>query len=185
MSDIIDKEILVKAREGDLEAFEAVYRAASGFVYNVAHGVVHNSHDAEEVTQEVFLNIYHKLRAFRMESSFKTWVYRITINFAINRYKKTSRERQKNHEYYENMDDCYEPKEAGMDIEYTKRTVDSLLSRLNADQKTCVVLREIEGLSYEEIADTMNIGINTVRSRLKRARVKLLTMRKGGVKNEM
>ena len=74
-----------------MQAFEEVYKASSSFVYNVALRVVNNTEDAREVTQEVFLIIYNKLKSFRFESSFKTWVYRITANYAINFAKKASR----------------------------------------------------------------------------------------------
>src|SRR5271154_815319 len=87
----LDKEILVKASQGDIQAFEEVYKASSGFIYNVALRVVNNREDALEVAQEVFMIIYHKLKDFRFESSFKTWVYRITANYAINYAKKVSR----------------------------------------------------------------------------------------------
>src|SRR6202012_2453064 len=87
----ISKDILVRASEGDMQAFEQVYKASSSFVYNVALRVVENREDALEVSQEVFLNIHHNLKRFRFESSFKTWVYRITANCAINFAKKTSR----------------------------------------------------------------------------------------------
>src|SRR5476651_1892025 len=87
----ISKDILIKASQGDMRAFEDVYKASNSFVYNVAFRVVNNREDALEVAQEVFMIIYHKLKGFRFESSFKTWVYRITANHAINFAKKNSR----------------------------------------------------------------------------------------------
>src|SRR5277367_5771831 len=87
----ITKDTLVKASQGDMQAFEDVYKASSSFVYNVAFRVVNNREDASEVAQEVFMIIYHKLKDFRFESSFKTWVYRITANYAINYAKKNAR----------------------------------------------------------------------------------------------
>lgn len=87
----IAKDILVRASQGDMEAFEDVYKASSSFVYNVAFRVVNNREDALEVAQEVFMIIHDKLKTFRFESSFKTWAYRITANYAINFAKKNSR----------------------------------------------------------------------------------------------
>lgn len=181
----ISREILIKASEGDLRSFETIYKAVSAFVYNVAYRVVGNSHDADEVTQEVFLNVYHKLKDFRFQSSLKTWIYRITVNCAINYSKKMSRERDKRKAYEEdpatpkvfNVPEIMETGNAKEEF------VVSLLKNLNPDQRTCIILRSIEGLSYEEIADTLKISINTVRSRLKRAREKLLTAGKGVIKN--
>src|SRR5271167_2857323 len=87
----IDKDILVKASQGDMQAFEEVYKTSNSFVYNVAYRVVNNREDALEVAQEVFMTIHDKLKGFRFESSFKTWVYRITANNAINFAKKNAR----------------------------------------------------------------------------------------------
>src|SRR5580658_612233 len=91
MMEDIAKDILIKASQGDMQAFEEVYKKSSSFVYNVAFRVVNNREDALEVAQEVFMIIHDKLKNFRFESSFKTWAYRITANRAINYAKKSSR----------------------------------------------------------------------------------------------
>ncbi len=185
MNQEITAEIITKASEGDLDAFRVIYDATAGFVYNVARRVVHNTQDAEEITQEVFLVIHSKLKYFRLESSFKTWAYRIAVNHAINHYKKMARERDKKKEYQGYSNQWQAAAGAEMENEEHKETIDSFLNALNADQKICVVLRNIEGLSYRQIADTLKINVNTVRSRLKRAREKLLVMRKEVAKNEL
>ena len=178
MQEITD-EILRRAAEGDIAAFEVIYRASAKFVYNVAYRMVHNAEDAEEVTQEVFLNIYHKLKSFRFQSSFKTWAYRITVNHAINYSKRKAAERRRREEYhkYSNMNGIL--KKPGESGDNYREIIDLCLKMLNPDQRMCVVLRSIEGLSYQEIAGTLKISINTVRSRLKRAREKLLSMKRG------
>lgn len=181
----IQNEVLIKAAQGDLESFELIYRAAASFVYNVAYRIVYNREDAEELTQEVFLNIYRNLKNFRFQSSFKTWVYRITANCAINYSKKMSRERNRKKEYYENLNPWHLLAASRANSESHKEAIDLLLKTLNPDQRMCIVLRNIEGLSYRQIADTLKIGINTVRSRLKRAREKLLSMRREVIKNEL
>ena len=181
----VSREILTKAATGDLKSFEAIYRASSGFVYNVAYRIVNNKQDAEEITQEVFLNVYHNLKGFRMQSSFKTWVYRITVNSAINYSKKISREKDKKEEYYKYMNPWEIFEKSAASGESYEETIGLFLKTLNPDQRACVVLRNIEGLSYQEIAGVLKVGINTVRSRLKRAREKLLTMKREVIKNEV
>jgi RNA polymerase sigma-70 factor (ECF subfamily) len=179
----ITTEILSKAAQGDIKSFEAIYKATSGFVYNVAYRVVHNSQDAEEITQEVFLNVHRKLKYFRGQSSFKTWVYRIAANCAINHSKKTARERVRRDEYCKYLnpwDASKKPDGSGC-----REVIDLFLKVLNPDQRLCVTLRNIEGLNYQQIAHTLNISINTVRSRLSRAREKLLAMRKEVIKDEL
>ena len=174
----IDKDILTRASQGDMQAFEEMYKASSSFVYNVAYRVTSNREDAMEVSQEVFMVIYHKLKTFRFESSFKTWAYRITANTAINFAKKNSR--VKNVPFEESWGEGAVLNEAHKKLENEAKSqrVQELLGTLNPDQRACVVLRDIQGLSYEEIAKTLDININTVRSRLKRSREKLLSLRK-------
>ncbi len=187
MGNEITNDILLKAQEGDLDSFEIIYRTCVNFVYNVAYRILCNKEDAEEVTQEVFLNVYHKLKGFRLESSFKTWVYRITVNCAINYQKKMARERERQKRYDDNLGPEGHVNDPGVAInsENRERTINALLRILNPDQRTAIVLRNIEGLSYREIADTLKVSINTVRSRLKRAREKMLVIRKEVIKNEM
>jgi RNA polymerase sigma-70 factor (ECF subfamily) len=173
----IAKETLIRASQGDMQAFEEVYKASSSFVYNVALRVVNNREDALEVSQEVFLIIYNKLKSFRFESSFKTWAYRITANTAINFAKRSSRVKTVPFEEKFGEGALVNEVEAHIDQEHQEQLVESLLGELNCDQRACVVLRDIQGLSYEEIARALNININTVRSRLKRSREKLLSLK--------
>jgi len=120
--------------------------------------------------------MHNSLKAFKFASSFKTWVYRITVNTAINFYHKSGREQK----IKSDPDLVNELREHEVDPgkmaehEDQKRRVDRLLAKLNPDQRACVVLREMEGLDYKEIAGTLKININTVRSRLKRARETLV-----------
>lgn len=174
----IAKDILIRASQGDMQAFEDVYKASSSFVYNVALRVVNNREDALEVAQEVFMIIYNKLKTFRFESSFKTWAYRITANYAINFAKKSSRVKIVPYEDAFGEGAVLSEVQTQMDQDHRNQLVENLLAELNPDQRACVVLRDIQGLSYEEIAQTLNININTVRSRLKRSREKLMSLRK-------
>ncbi len=183
----LSENIIIEASEGNVESFEDIYKAYSDFVYNVAFRVVNNADAAQEITQEVFIAVYRKLKSFKFKSSFKTWIYRITTNSAINFAKKRSKEQSRIVEYNDksefNM--TLDPVSDKFEEEQHEKTLSSLLKALNPDQRACVVLRNIEGLSYQEISESLNININTVRSRLKRAREKLITLRKEMVENEM
>ena len=176
--DEVTQDILIRASQGDIQAFEDVYKASSSFVFNVALRVVNNREDAMEVSQEVFMIIHNKLKGFRFESSFKTWVYRITANTAINFAKKNSRAKTVPFEESYGEGAVLSDVQANMDQEHQSELVDRLLGELNPDQRACVVLRDIQGLSYEEIAQALNININTVRSRLKRSREKLMNLKR-------
>ncbi|MCB4792549.1 MAG: sigma-70 family RNA polymerase sigma factor [Elusimicrobia bacterium] len=179
----ISKDLLIKASKGDLDAFEELYKAASALVYNVALKVTANIEDAQEVTQEVFLKLFKNLKSFKFQSSFKTWVYRITVNTALNYKIKASKQTSRHVQLEENMDNqaIYENQvEKGMDHKSNEETVNNLLNSLGPEYRVCIVLREMQGLSYREIAETLDINVNTLRSRLKRAREALL---KRGMEN--
>lgn len=178
----ISRELIIKASEGDMNSFEEIYRLSSGFVYNVAFRIANNAKDAEEITQDVFIKIYKNLKSFGFRSSFKTWIYRITANAAINFKKRLLKEEDKRVDYEPRLN----PEMVNKGKDYASESlVRFLLSRLGPEHRACIVLREIEGFSYEEISNTLGININTVRSRLKRARKKLVALRKEVVKNEV
>jgi RNA polymerase sigma factor (sigma-70 family) len=178
----ISQEIIMRAVGGDMEAFEAIYKASSGFVYNVALKMVQKTADAEEITQDVFVKIYKSLKDFEFKSSFKTWAYRITVNTALNRCRQALKDR----EVIEIEDISIIPAKKDdlkerIEAEDSNRKASQMLSVLNPEQRACIVLRELEGLDYDEISRTLNIPINTVRSRLKRGRETLAAHVKKGV----
>ncbi len=143
--------------------------------------------EAQEVTQEVFLAVYRKLKSFMFKSSFKTWVYRIAVNMAIDYARKMSKEKDYTARYEETdgLNNAIDPLGEKIEREQQEKNISTLLKALSPDQRACIVLRSIEGLSYQEISESLDININTVRSRLKRAREKLIALRKEMVKNEM
>lgn len=172
----ISNELVMKASRGDMAAFEEIYKATSAFVYNVALRITNNRDNADEVTQDVFVKVYDNLRNFGFRSSFKTWVYRITANAAINYSKSKARYAHNKVEYDPVVHDVQVPDDVRLELDRadSEKRINSILELLDPDQRACIVLREIEELDYRSIADILRININTVRSRLKRARKKLL-----------
>ncbi len=185
--DNLSENIIMEASKGSVESFEEIYKAYSDFVYNVAYRVVNNIDEAQEVTQEVFISVYRNLKGFKFKSSFKTWVYRITINSAINFSKKRTKERSRTVEFNDinEFNTTVDSVSEKIEEEQHEKVISTLLEALNPDQRACIVLRNIQGLSYQEIAESLNININTVRTRLKRAREKLIALKKEMVENEM
>lgn len=176
-------EIIVKAQEGDLKAFEEIYKTFFGYVSNVAYRVVGGMEDAEEVTQDVFMKIHAHLKDFRFQSSLSTWVYRITVNCALNQVRK-ERQKKTNVPYIDDISSSSEEPSLA-DKEHHEKLVEGLLSALNPEQRAVIVLRSVEGLSYEEIAQSLQIPINTVRSRIKRAREAMLALKKEVIQSEL
>ena len=131
--------------------------------------------------------IYRKLKDFRGDSALKTWIYRITINYAVKYSKRMSRKNKGLVEFDENLIMSQGTTDARdiMDKEANEKLITELLDKLNPQQRACIVLRSLEGLSYQEIAKTLKIPVNTVRSRIKRARETMMALRKGVMANEM
>ena len=183
----IPEETIKEAACGDMAAFEEIYRASRGYVFSVAYRITGTRHDAEEVTQDVFLKVHRKLGSFAFKSAFSTWLYRIAANTAINLYRKVSKERNRTCPFDEEIGtgNCGEEKETDFQEnernEENEKLVRSMLELLPEGQRACVVLKDIEGLKYEEVASALGINLNTVRSRLSRAREKLISVYgKGG-----
>jgi RNA polymerase sigma-70 factor, ECF subfamily len=169
----LDAATIREARRGDLAAFARIYQTFADLVNNVAYRIVGNREDAEEITQEVFLLVYRKLDRFQFQSSLKTWIYRIAVNTALTRRKQRSVEAERRENYERSVADRVrldrtDPTPAAND------RVQALLDRLPPEQRACLILRSIEGLSYQEIAEALEVNLNTVRSRLKRARENLM-----------
>ena len=184
----IPYELIQKAAIGDMSAFEEIYRLTSGSVYAVSYRITNSRPDAQEAAQDVFLKLHANLGKFQEGTSFGAWIYRITVNTAINYYNKAKRKR--GHEVYSEIALESAGTEAdadkGLIREDSEKKVAELLAQLNPDQKACVVLREIEGLSYEEISDTLKVNINTVKTRLMRARETMMKCAaKRGERNEV
>lgn len=156
--------------------FTEIFTANGQFIYNVIYRILGDHWEAEEVFQEVFIVVLKKIDTFREDSQLKTWLYRIAVNKTINHLKKKKRERKL-------FDRILSEKENKVEKDYIPYSVKredqqqyimKLMACLNSNQRACVVLRSIEGLCYEEIADVLEVKINTVKSRLKRAREKMV-----------
>jgi len=169
----IDKDIINMAARGDTTALEEIYKQYSSTVYTIALGITRDRQDAEEATQDVFIKVFRSLNDFRFGSSFGTWLYRISVNTAINVYRKHARRVTMSIPYDE-------LKDSGMAAPQIQQNetrqqdaaarVTALLDNLSPEHRACITLREIEGLDYKDIAGVLKIPLNTVRSRLKRAR---------------
>lgn len=180
MDNDISRELILKASSGDMIAFEEIYRLTSGLVYNVALRIARQHAEAEDITQEVFIKMYSALPKFRFRSSFKTWLYRITTNTAISHCRKSGRESDLAAKYKDHLEiEAQQGQPASPAVtNENEKIIGDMLARLDDNQRACVVLRDMEGLSYDEIASILNIPLNTVRSRLHRARETLLEFAK-------
>nr|WP_297449279.1 RNA polymerase sigma factor RpoE [Ferrovum sp.] len=173
----IDQQLVERAQHGDKLAFELLVIKYQRKLLRLIGRLVRDPAEAEDVTQDAFIKAYRALGSFRGDSAFYTWLYRIGVNTAKNFLMNQGRRMPSSigveeAEYYEGNDllqDVNTP-EAELLSRELARTVNDSMEALPEELKTAIRLREIEGLSYEDIATMMNCPIGTVRSRIFRAR---------------
>ncbi|MEO7142281.1 MAG: sigma-70 family RNA polymerase sigma factor [Bryobacteraceae bacterium] len=172
--------LLAGLREGDERAYESLVLRFQQPVFNLVYRLMDEPSDASDVVQEVFLKVFRNVRAFRGQSSLKTWLYRIAVNEAYNHRRWFSRHRRRetglesddeNSRGYEETlrDPGRSPFDLTLDRE-TQALIETALAELNPNFRAVVVLRDIDGLSYEEIADVLRVSPGTVKSRILRGR---------------
>jgi RNA polymerase sigma-70 factor, ECF subfamily len=175
----VDQQLVERAQRGDKRAFELLVFKYQRKLGRLLSRFVRDPAEVEDVTQEAFIKAYRALPGFRGESAFYTWLYRIGINTAKNylvalgrRAPTTTGFDNEEAEGFEDADqlrDANTP-ESEMEGKEIAATVNRAMDALPKDLRTAITLREIEGLSYEEIASVMNCPVGTVRSRIFRAR---------------
>jgi len=173
-----DLELVRRVQSGDKSAFDVLVLKYQQKVINLVTRYVHDPHIAMDVSQESFIKAYKGLKNFRGDSAFYTWLYRISINTAKNHLVSKSRRMPDDDidaqeaEQYDGggkLRDISTP-ENQMLAEEIKSTLNKAIEELPDDLRIAITLRELEGLSYEEISDAMDCPIGTVRSRIFRAR---------------
>lgn len=180
-----ENEVVRAVLSGQTDEFEKLVAAYEKPVYHIALKMTGNEEDAFDLSQDTFLKAYRSLGSFRGESGFGTWIYRLAANLCIDFLRK-----QKRRGKIVSLDDTddygrpaelpdlrFEPQSA-MEKRELSMQIREGLGKLPPDQKFILILRDIEGLSYQEIADTLKMELGTVKSRISRARAhlaKLLT----------
>jgi len=175
----IDRELVARAQRGDKHAFELLVEKYQRKLGRLLSRFIRDPSEVEDVTQEAFIKAYRALPAFRGDSAFYTWLYRIGINtaknylMALGRRAPTSTEVEaeeaEGFEEGEQLRDINTPESVLLSNEIAQ-TVNSTIEKLPEELRTAIQLREIEGMSYEDIAKVMDCPIGTVRSRIFRAR---------------
>ncbi len=183
-----DHELVERAAGGDRDAFEALVRAYEKRVYNMTLRMTGSNEDAYDLSQEIFLRVWRALPMFKGEASFSTWLHTLASNACIDHAR---RERRRNDISLTGEGDDgaavetelpdlrYSP-ESALEKKQIREAVDQALSELSFEHRQAVVLRDVQGLSYAEMAEILSLSEGTVKSRLSRAREalrKILTAR--------
>jgi RNA polymerase sigma-70 factor (ECF subfamily) len=180
-----DLELVSRYRDGEQRAFELLVKRYQRKVYSLAWGIVHNPEDAMDVTQEAFVKVHRYLDKFQGSASFYTWLYRIVVNLCIDHLRRAGRA------YSVEYDDAIDRSQgvlSAMDIVPSRQGTDPRqalgdketlthisegLAQMSPNHRAVIVMRELEGLSYKEMAEIMECSKGTIMSRLFHARKRL------------
>jgi RNA polymerase sigma-70 factor, ECF subfamily len=176
---IDDRRLIAECLQGRTAAFGELVRRYQDRLYNSIYRVVDNAEDAYDVVQEAFLNAYQSLNSFKGDAEFFTWLYRIAFNSAISLKRK--RKAVLRFEWGRDEKSGPEPLDesvfsrpgASMERIEEDASLQAALNRLSPEHRAVLVLKDLEGQKYEDIADILDVPIGTIRSRLHRARLEL------------
>lgn len=177
-----DIEMIKEVRDGHPTAYQGLVEKYQNRIYNMIYGMVRNREDARDLTQDAFVKAYQKLDSFRLEASFYTWLYRISMNASIDFIRKSKR--RGTTEFDESIAvkesdgaiaEFHHADSPSKELERKQlyKSIMGALQKLPEDQRQAILLRELEGFSYQEISDIMGIPEGTVMSRLFYARKRL------------
>ncbi len=176
-----EKHCIERVLKGDANAFEHLVHAYEKTVYNLALRTLGNREDAEDVTQEAFLKAYRSLDSFRGDSKFSVWLYRIVSNLCLDLLRSRQRKPVQSLTVEDDdgeigeleiSDEHFSPEKL-LDRKLTRESVQRGLSALPDDTRQILLLRELQGMSYEEIGQALDLEPGTVKSRIFRARKRL------------
>jgi RNA polymerase sigma-70 factor (ECF subfamily) len=175
-----EQDLIRESSQGDRESFRVLVERYQNRMLRLVSQIVHSREDAEDIVQESFVKAYASLGSFRQQSSFYTWLYRIAFNLAIDWKRRAARRGGDKYELGDidqgKVTAAVPQAETPSDQIYRKeqsKLISAALEQLSEEHRSVIVLREVDGLSYEEIAKVTNSSIGTVMSRLHYARKKL------------
>ncbi|NLM44449.1 MAG: sigma-70 family RNA polymerase sigma factor [Clostridiales bacterium] len=174
-----EKLLVYRSKKGDIDAFEELIYNYEKKAYNIAYRIMGNEEDAKDMAQEAFIKIYKSIGNFRGDSTFSTWLYRIVTNVCLDELRKRKKnntvplemsiESEKGTAIVELSAEKETPEDIYEQVE-KKQLIQSAISSLSEDYKTVIILRDVQGFSYEEIATMLNCSLGTIKSRINRAR---------------
>jgi RNA polymerase sigma-70 factor, ECF subfamily len=169
---ISDAECVRRVQRGETDAFETLVRRHEKTIFNLVYRMLGDTEEAAEVSQEVFLSAFRATGQFRGDANFSTWLYRIAINHASTR-RKTLNSRQRKVVPIESADSLHDPEPGPPEIlerQEIREKVQFALNQLEPDDAAVILLRDLQDVSYSEVAHVLQIPVGTVKSRLHRAR---------------
>jgi len=176
-SDISDERCVERIKSGETELFEVLIRRHQKKIFNLVYRMIGDYDDASEAAQEVFLSAYKSIRQFRADAKFSTWLYRIALNQASVQRKSLTRRRQRTVSLLDSdpVDPAFKDPALSVVQREIQFQVHNAMKSLAPDHASVVLLIDMQGVSYEDAAQMLEIKIDTVKTRLHRARLALKT----------
>ena len=168
-----DIDLVTRFKDGDHSAFEQLVLKYQDRIYNLCRYMLQDAEDARDAAQDTFLKAYAALKTFAPHASLYTWLYRITVNTCLDYGKKSRPEPFEDDSAIDNLPSTQPSPERLYQSKETACLIEGAIRKLNHKLRAAIVLKEIQGLSYEEIADALGTSVGTVKSRISRAREEL------------
>ena len=176
----LDENLLIqKSQSGDIKSFEMLIETYQKKAFNIAYRMLGNLEDANDVTQEAFVKVYKSLGKFKGDSKFSTWLYSIVTNASIDYMRKNRKtdvvylDKKEEDQMKIEVPDNINTPEHLFEKKEIKRVIHDSINKLSKEHRTVIILRDIQGFSYDEIANILNCSEGTVKSRISRARGQL------------
>lgn len=173
-----ERTLVEKLKQGDESAFKTIVETWQGMVYNTSLGIVQNQEDAEDIAQDVFVQVYQSISSFKGESKFSTWLYRITVTKSLDHERRKKRKKRfafvrslfgEQNEAIINPPDFHHPG-VTLDNKENAAVLFAAISELPENQRIAFTLNKVEGLSYQEVSDVMKTSVSSVESLMHRAK---------------
>ncbi len=169
-----DMALVARCRQGDLGAFEEIYRAHSGKLFSIACRMLGNPADAEDLLQEIFLSAHRKLDGFRGDSALGTWLYRLATNHCLDYLRSRAARTSQVTDALDDEQGIFEAGRRGLaEQTVTKMDLERAMARLPEGCRAAFVLHDVEGLEHQEVAEALGIAEGTSKSQVHKARMRL------------
>jgi RNA polymerase sigma-70 factor (ECF subfamily) len=185
-ADRTDRDLAARCRRGDRVAFGEIYRRHSGRMYNVAWRMTGSAADAEDLLQDVFLQVFRRIDSYRGEAALGTWLYRMTVNACLDHLRSHQGRQQQATDFFEDIEG-FEPVAGAVwkpDRALDRIDLESAVARLPPSYRAAFVLHDVEGYMHHEVAEMLGIVEGTSKSLLHKARSRLRALLRGGPSDE-
>jgi RNA polymerase sigma-70 factor (ECF subfamily) len=183
------KTIVQECLEGKEGAWKMLVNTYSKRIFNMAYQFAGSYQEAEDLTQDIFLKLYNSLSKYDFKRNFSAWLLTLTKNYLIDQYRRTKWEKKTREDFNDQYlsSEAFENPEEGLVIEENKRIIWRGINNLTPEIRIAVILRDIQGKQYDEIAEIMSLPLGTVKSRINRGRLQLakIVKEKKEIRNEM